>query len=141
MARKLSNDLMAVPLHWEIELASLRLMSTNSTNCTAAQAQQQQHRLQQQQVAASTGTATAPTGPGITAQAGMPTSWQVTARSPAINVAVATIRGMRPAVPPGPGITAQEGMPTSWHSTAPSPAISAELSINQSLSKHRIYNT
>ena len=33
-----------------------------------------------------TGTATAPTGPGITAQAGMPTSWRGTARSPAINV-------------------------------------------------------
>ena len=51
------------------------------------------------------------------------------------------MRGTRPAVPTGPGITAQEGMPTSWQGTARSPAISAKLSINQSLSKHRIYNT
>jgi len=130
MARRLSNDSTAVTLHYQIKSASLRLMSTNSTNCTAAQEQQQQQqRLQQQQVAALTGTATAPTGPGITAQAGMPTSWRGTARSPAINVAAVTMRGTHPAVLTGPGITAQEGMPTSWQGTAPGPAISAELPI------------
>merc|ERR1739838_790900 len=53
MARRLSNDSTAVTLHYQIQSASLRLMSTNSTNCTAAhrqqQQQQQQQRLQQQQ--------------------------------------------------------------------------------------------
>merc|ERR1719154_461985 len=133
MARTLSIDLTAVTLHWEIELASLRLISTNSTNCTTVmeqqrqQQQQQQHRLLQAVATQQRTRIAALPGPRNTAKAGMPTSWQSTARSPAINVAVATQQRTRIAALPGPRNTAKAGMPTSWQRTARSPAINAKL--------------
>merc|ERR1719341_1512798 len=95
MARTLLIDLTAVTLHFQIQSASLRLMSTNSTNYTTAmeqqrQQQQQQHRLLQAVATRQSTRNTALPGPSNTAKASMPTSWQRTARSPAINVAVAT---------------------------------------------------
>merc|ERR1719341_97387 len=130
MARTLLIDLTAVTLHFQIQSASLRLMSTNSTNYTTAmeqQRQQQQHRLLQAVATRQSTRNTALPGPSNTAKASMPTSWQRTARSPAINVAVATQQRTRIAALPGPRNTAKASMPTSWQRTARSPAINAKL--------------
>merc|ERR1719341_1848415 len=136
MARTLLIDLTAVTLHFQIQSASLRLMSTNSTNCTTAmeqqRQQQQQHRLLQAVATRQSTRNTALPGPSNTAKASMPTSWQRTARSPAINVAVATQQRTRIAALTGPRNTAKAGMPTSWQRTARSPAISARLPTSQS---------
>merc|ERR1739838_102730 len=110
MARTLSIDLTAVTLHFQTKSASLRLISTNSTNCTTAmeqqrQQQQQQHRLLQAVATRQSTRIAALPGPRNTAKAGMPTSWQRTARSPAINAK----------------------LPTSGQRTARSPAINAKL--------------
>merc|ERR1719341_752578 len=95
MARTLLIDLTAVTLHFQIQSASLRLMSTNSTNCTTAmeqqrQQQQQQHRLLQAAATRQNTRLVALPGPRNTAKAGMPTSWQRTARSPAISARLPT---------------------------------------------------
>merc|ERR1719341_64283 len=137
MARTLLIDLTAVTLHFQIQSASLRLMSTNSTNCTTAmeqqrQQQQQQHRLLQAAATRQSTRQLALPGPSNTAKASMPTSWQRTARSPAINVAVPTRQRTRIAALTGPRNTAKAGMPTSWQRTARSPAISARLPTSQS---------
>jgi len=86
MERRLSYEKTVILLNWEIQSASLRLISTSSTNCTHAQPQR----------TASTTADTANTArPGLSAtvtapRVDIPASWQSTARSHAISAVART---------------------------------------------------